>query len=310
MGSKIIIIDDSKTIVSILQDILTKTGFVVESVTEGEKAFDMILSFQPDLILLDVLMPDFDGIQFCKVLSNDTRTSHLPIIFVSQQAKLKDKVAGLEAGADDYITKPFAEDELVARIKSLLRRAKQERVFSPLTGLPGNILIEEKVKNVLAETGRKFAFLYLDLDNFKSYNDAYGFFKGDDVLLTTSRIIEEVIKEQGNADDFIGHIGGDDFVVIATFDKVDAVCQEIINRFEGQRERFYNKKDFQKGYIETKNRRGEKEILPLISLSIAVVHNEKREIKTHWEVAEIAAEIKKYAKQHQGSIYIKDKRIE
>ncbi len=308
MGSKIIIIDDSKTFVFILRDLLTKVGFEVEFVMEGKKALGEILRFQPDLILLDVLMSDLDGIQFCRALSNDTRTSHLPIIFISSKAKLKDKVAGLEAGADDYITKPFAEDELIARIKSHLRRAKHERAFSPLTGLPGNILIEEKVKEILAEPGRKFALLYLDLDNFKSYNDVYGFFKGDDVLLTMGRIIEEVIKEQGNTDDFVGHIGGDDFVAITTFEKVDSICQEIITRLEEQRERFYNEKDFQKGYIETKNRRGNKERFPLITLSIAVVHNEKREIKTHWEVAEIAAEVKKYAKQHQGSICIKDKR--
>lgn len=309
MKSKVLIIDDSRTIVAILSDLLLKAGFEVESVLEGSEAIHKVLQFMPDLVLLDIVMPSFNGIDFCKVLRNDTRTSHLPIILITSKNQVEDKVAGLEAGADDYVLKPFEEVELIARIKTNLRRARQEKSFNPLTGLPGNVLIEELLKKKV-NSREKFAFMYADLDNFKAYNDAYGFLKGDEILRAFSTIIQEAVAKKGRVGDFVGHIGGEDFVVITTPDKAEDIAKEIIRDLKNCCKDFYNQEDAQREYIEGINRQGVSCQFPLVSVSIGIAHNEKRDIKTHWEVVEIATELNKYAKKTPGNIYAKDQRSE
>ena len=309
MKSKLLIIDDCKTIVAILSDVLLKTGFKVESVLDGSEAMHKVLRFRPDLILLDIVMPRFNGIDFCRMLRNDTRTSHLPIILITSRNQVEDKVAGLEAGADDYVLKPFEEVELIARIKTNLRRARQEKSFNPLTGLPGNILIEEVLKKKV-NSKEKFAFMYADLDNFKAYNDAYGFLKGDEILRAFSIIIQEAAAKKGNIGDFVGHIGGDDFVLITTPDKAEDIAKEIIRVLENRCKDFYNQEDAQRGYIKSINRQGVACLFPLVSVSIGIAHNEKRDIETHWEVVEVATELNKYAKKTPGNIYAKDQRLE
>jgi diguanylate cyclase (GGDEF)-like protein len=197
---------------------------------------------------------------------------------------VEDKVAGLEAGADDYITKPFDNLELVARVKTHLRRAKQEKSFNPLTGLPGNILIEEEIKHRVADTKRKFAVLYVDLDNFKAFNDVYGFLKGDEVIKFVAHIMNKNVKDLGNPDDFVGHIGGDDFITITTPEKLEVICRAIINQFDSTISLFYSSEDRKRGYIVTRDRTNQEIQYPFMSLSIAVVSNEKRNIENHWQV--------------------------
>ena len=309
MKSKVLIIDDSKTVVAILRGLLLKAGFEVESVLEGSKAMHNVLQFMPDLILLDIVMPRFNGIDFCKMLRSDTRTSHLPIILITSKSQIEYKVAGLEVGADDYVLKPLEEVELIARIKTNLRRARQEKSFNPLTGLPGNILIEEVLKKKV-NSKEKFAFMYADLDNFKAYNDAYGFLKGDEVLRVFSTIIQEALAKKGSVGDFVGHIGGDDFVVITTPDKAEDIAEEIIRALGICCKGFYNQEDAQREYIKAINRQGVPCQFPLVSVSIGIAHNKKRDIKTHWEVVEIATELNKYAKKTPGSICAEDQRSE
>lgn len=307
--SKILIIDDDKLIVAMVQDRLTKEGFQVTAAMDSVSGLDAVYQEAPDLILLDVILPGGKtGVEMCRILRNDTRTSHVPIIMMTSRKQTPDIVAGLEAGADDYVTKPFDLDELMARIKTHLRRAKQEKSFNPLTGLPGNIMIEEEIKRRINDKSRKFAVMYLDLDNFKAYNDVYGFLKGDEVIKLLAHILTQCVRTLGNADDFIGHIGGDDFIAITTPDKVDEICSQIITRFDATIPLLYNADDRKRGFIVTKDRKGNECKFRMVSVSIAVVSNVNRHVENHWQVSEIASELKKYAKSQEGSVYVKDRR--
>ncbi|WP_418792485.1 response regulator [Phosphitispora sp. TUW77] len=306
-SAKILVVDDDRFMLRVIHDCLQKEGFLVESATDFNTAMDKIYHSTPDVILLDVVLPKLNGYEICRLLRNDTRTSHIPIIMLTSKVQVEDKVAGLEAGADDYITKPFDTLELVARVRTHLRRSKQEKSFNPLTGLPGNILIEEEIKQRLKDE-TVFAVLYLDLDNFKAYNDVYGFLKGDEVIKFVAHLLSKNIKELGNYDDFIGHIGGDDFIAITVPDKVDKICKSIICQFDSTIALFYSAEDRRKGYIVTRDRINQEIEIPLMTISIAVVSNDKRFIDSHWQVAEIAAEMKKYAKSKPGSVYVKDRR--
>lgn len=308
MKSRILIVDDDKFITKVIKDCLDKEGYIVHSATDSQSGLEEVYQNPPDLILLDVVLPGMNGHEICRLLRNDTRTSHVPIIMLTSKGGTNDKVEGFEAGADDYITKPFEAAELVARVKTHLRRAKQEKSFNPLTGLPGNIMIETEIKNRVEQRDEHFAVLYIDLDNFKAYNDVYGFLKGDEVLKLVALIIEQCIREDGNRDDFVGHVGGDDFIAVTTPDKVDSVCKNIISRFDSTVPLLYSSEDRKRGYIVTLDRQNKQTQYPLVSISIGVVSNERRSLESHWQVAEIASELKRYAKGQAGSLYIKDRR--
>ncbi len=308
--NRVLIIDDDKFIVRIVSDRLVKEGFQVTVAMDSITGLNAVYESTPDIILLDVVLPGGkNGTEICRLLRNDTRAGHVPIIMLTSRRETEDIISGLDAGADDYMTKPFDTKELVARIKTHLRRAKQEKSFNPLTGLPGNILIEEQIKTKVKTPDKPFAVLYLDLDNFKAYNDVYGFLKGDEVLKLLAHILEQCTYTLGNRDDFIGHIGGDDFIAITTPDKVDALCSAYISQFDSTIPLLYSIEDRKMGYITTLDRQSNQVSYPMITLSIAVVSNEKRKLTSHWQVAEVASELKKYAKSLIGSNYVKDRRI-
>lgn len=307
-NSKILVVDDDRLMINIIKECLEKEGYKVVTAGDFASAMESVYNSTPDLVFLDVVLPDMSGYEICRLFRNDTRTSHIPIIMLTSKDGTEDKIAGLEAGADDYITKPFEPLELVARVRTHLRRAKQEKSFNPLTGLPGNILIEEEIKHIVDKENHIFSVLYLDLDNFKAYNDVYGFLKGDEVIKFLAHLLEKNVKEFGNQDDFIGHVGGDDFIAISTPDKVDSICTNIIDQFDSTIALFYSAEDRKRGHIVTSDRANQIREYPIMTISIATVSNERRFFNNHWQVSEIAAEMKKYAKSISGSVYVKDRR--
>ncbi len=260
-----------------------------------------------DLILLDYKMPKMDGRQVCKIVKKDLLLRHLPIIMVTGKGEINDKIDGIDAGADDYIVKPFEPKEMLARIKMIVRRTERDLEANPLTRLPGNVSILNELSRRL-KSKELFAVCYLDLDKFKAYNDTYGFEHGDDVIKETARILIKVTQEAGNKDDFIGHIGGDDFVIVTTLNKADIICTKVISEFEKTVPIFYTEQDRKRKYIIGHDRQGKEEKVPLLSISIGVVTNEAREITHVAQIGEIGAELKSYAKQLERSNYIKDKR--
>jgi diguanylate cyclase (GGDEF)-like protein len=226
---------------------------------------------------------------------------------VTGRGDIDDKVGGIDAGADDYVVKPFEPKELLARIRMILRRTERDLEANPLTLLPGNVSILNELSRQL-KSKSLFAVCYLDLDKFKAYNDKYGFEHGDDVIRETARILIRTTQQLGNPDDFIGHIGGDDFVIITTPKNTDNICRKIIADFEKTVPSFYNETDRKKGYIIARDRAGKEQKIPLLSISIGVVTNETRKIEHVAQIGEIGAELKAVAKHMERSNYVKDRR--
>lgn len=309
MAVRILIADDDPDIRDVLKLTLSEENYEVLEAGDGEEALKIINSKPLSLALLDYKMPKLDGRQVCRRVKNDLLLSHLPIIMVTGKGDLNDKVGGIDAGADDYVVKPFEPKELLARIRMILRRTERDLEANPLTRLPGNVSILNELSQCIEKTSL-FAVCYLDLDKFKAYNDTYGFEHGDEVIRQTARIIIGAVKQFGNADDFIGHIGGDDFVAVTTPDKVDGICKKIIAEFERTAPFFYNDKDRKNGYIIAHDRKGKEQKVPLLSISIGVVTNEFRKIDHVAQIGEIGAELKAAAKQLERSNYIRDKRKE
>jgi diguanylate cyclase (GGDEF)-like protein len=307
MAERILIVDDDPDILDILRLTLSEENYEVLEARDGEEALSLVKAKSPDLVLLDYKIPKMDGRQVCHQIKQDLLLRHLPIIMVTGKGDLDDKVGGIDAGADDYVVKPFEPKELLARIRMILRRTQRDLEANPLTRLPGNVSILKELSRRI-ESKSLFAVCYLDLDKFKSYNDKYGFEHGDEVIRETARILLRTVPEIGSSSDFIGHIGGDDFVVITTPDAVDRICQKIIGEFEKIAPSFYNESDRKRGYIIAKDRKGQEQKIPLLSVSIGVVTNQERKITHVAEISEIGAELKAAAKSLERSNYIKDKR--
>ena len=307
MAIKILIVDDDPDIRDVLKLTLSEENYEILEAGDGEEALKIIYANQLDLILLDYKIPRIDGREVCRRVKKDLLLRHLPIIMVTGKGDINDKVDGIDAGADDYVVKPFEPKELLARIRMILRHTERELEANPLTRLPGNVSILQELSRRL-EHKSLFAVCYLDLDKFKSYNDTYGFEHGDEVIRDTARLLIRSTKEYGNPDDFIGHIGGDDFVIVTTLDKVDLLCQKVILNFEELTPSFYSEKDRKHGFIIAKDRKGKEQKIPLVSISIGVVTNEKHKITHVAQIGEIGAELKSYAKSLQRSNYVKDQR--
>ena len=305
---KILMIDDEPDKIFIFTTILQNKGYEVLTAASGSEGIDRIQSERPDLILLDINMPDINGHLVREKLKERPSTRNVPIVMFSSSDQVSDKVRSLKTGADDYITKDVDHEELVARLEALIRRYKDSLGANPLTKLPGNYAIEDDISfRIRAES--EFAVCYADLDNFKAYNDKYGFKAGDDAIQKTAEIITQAVSELGTKDDFVGHVGGDDFVfVLSLREKIDPICRRIIESLNAIYPSLYNKEDREKGYIVTKNRKDETDQFPLMSISIAVVSNENNPLTNVGQIAQIASEVKKMLKSKQGSNYWVDRR--
>jgi diguanylate cyclase (GGDEF)-like protein len=258
-------------------------------------------------VLLDVMMPRIDGFEVAQRLRKNPQTANTSIIMLTAKALSADKVTGLQSGADDYIIKPFDPIELLARVKGTLRRAKEMRNLSPLTGLPGNIRIQEEIERQVRES-RAFAVLYCDLDNFKTYNDQKGFVRGDRLIQSTARIIQDAVVEFGAADSFVGHVGGDDFVAIVPPDVAEDAAKRICERFDEQLTEFYEAEDLKRGFVRMEDRKGVLQDIPLVAVSIGVASTSRRAFAHYGEAVAVATEMKQFAKRDGGSSFAVDRR--
>jgi len=254
-----------------------------------------------------LMMPGMDGFEVCAALRQDSLTVNVPVLMLTALDQTDAKVRGLQTGADDYITKPFNLDELITRIEAHLRRSERDLSANPLTILPGNIAIEQTIRRRLI-AGQPLAVLYLDLSNFKEYNDEYGWLQGDEIIKMLAQQITEAVRGQGNPEDFIGHIGGDDFIVISTPPRAEAIAQIVIARFDAEIPLFYPEDVRARGYFETIDRRGKPFRAPIVTLSIAIVTNDQVTLFHPGQISARAAELKKYLKSLPGSQYVFDRR--
>ena len=304
---QILVVDDDPDILQFVRMNLELEGFEVAVARSGREALDKAHDRPPELVLLDVMMPEMDGLTVLSKLRSSPSTANVPVIILTAKALAEDRVKGLDLGADDYVTKPFELEELVARIRTVLRRAQQMRDLSPLTGLPGNFRItaelEERVRS-----NRLFAVVHADIDNFKAFNDHYGFMRGDSVIKFTANALLQAASECGDPDAFVGHVGGDDFVAMIHPDHAETFCDGVVKHYDDGILDFYDTADALQGYIEVTDRRGERHAFPVASISMGVVSNQRRRISSEWEASAIASEMKEFAKRQPGSSYQIDRR--
>ena len=307
MAETILVVDDDPDIARFVEVNLRSAGYDVAVAGDGEEALEKAGDLRPDLVLLDVMMPRIDGFEVAQRLRKNPQTANTSIIMLTAKALSADKVTGLQSGADDYIIKPFDPIELLARVKGTLRRAKEMRNLSPLTGLPGNIRIQEEIERQVRE-GHSFAVLYCDLDNFKTYNDQKGFVRGDRLIQATARIIQDAIVELDSSEGFVGHVGGDDFVAVVDPDVAEQVAQAIARKFDENRAEFYEAEDLERGFVRMEDRKGVIQDIPLVGISVGIASTLQRPFAHYGEAVAVATEMKQFAKREPGSSYAIDRR--
>jgi diguanylate cyclase (GGDEF)-like protein len=306
-GERVLVVDDDPFIARLLEIELRAVGYDVRLASDGHEALEAIGEWLPDLVLADVMMPNMDGFELTRRLRQDSRTATVSVIMLTARGLSADKLEGFSVGADDYIVKPFDTPELMARIRGVLRRAREMRAVSPLTGLPGNVRIESEIEGRV-KSGDMFAILYVDLDHFKSFNDHYGFMRGDQVIQWTARLLQDVALELGGASTFVGHVGGDDFVVVCQAELAERIAEDIIARFDARAAEQYDDADRALGYIEVTNRRGEIQKFPFVSVSIGVASSARRSFSHYAEAVAVATEMKSFTKGTSGSSWAADRR--
>lgn len=306
MVQEIYIIDDNTDLVGVLKKLF-----------EGEKEYrfksvktqniNIALKSIPSLIIINEDGVEKDIIKLCDQIRQDENNSITPIVIAGDSREKEHRIEILKHNVEYYIVKPIDHDYLYYTIKNLVRLMYMNRRVSPLTGLPGNVQIQTEIKKRLLKK-ESFAIFYLDLDNFKSYNDLYGFTKGDEIIKFTGRTIVKNVHDTDTENSFVGHIGGDDFVAIVSNINYEKLCQNIICDFDQKVLQYFSKEDTQRGYLEVANRRGIIEQFPLTSISIGVVEVDEERFKNILEIGEVAAQVKHLAKTVMGSSYIIDKR--
>ena len=306
MIQEVYIIDDQKELIENLK-MEFKDDKEYKFKTVGTDNLEEALRNIPSLIIIDEDTAKMDIIDLCKKIRADEDNSITPIIVITSNKDRNHRIEVLKTHVEYFIKKPIDEEYLYYTIKNIKSLMYINRRVSPLTGLPGNVQIQAEMKKRLLNK-EVFAIMYFDLDNFKAYNDVYGFANGDEIIKFTAKVILKHVHNIENSDNFVGHIGGDDFVAIIGETDYDKVCQDIIAEFDSEAVNFYNNEDVERGYVEVANRKGIIEQFPLTSISIGVVEVDNKKIKTTLEIGEIGAQVKHQAKTIMGSTYVINRR--
>lgn len=305
--AKILIVDDEPFLREILSDILTLAGYEVVKACNGKEGLQKIFSEKPDIVLLDCSMPEMDGYEVLTQLRKDPKFMNLPIIMLTAISDESEEIKGFSLGVDDYITKPFKSSVLLARIRTILECKKLSVDANPLTSLAGNAAVKAEAEKRL-QLGKKFVLLYIDISNFKSFNDKYGFQRGDDVIKYTADCLLSALKSDCNEEDFVGHMGGDDFVIITTPGKAEPLAVKFIELFDGGILNFYDEKDKQNGYIMSVDRQYNKKNFPIMTVSVAIISAEISNLTHFADIVKRAAELKSVAKRSKKSSYVFERR--
>ena len=306
MIQEIYIIDDDESFLMVFRELFKNDKeFTFKSVKSNE--IDVALKNIPSIIIVNEDAIEVDIISLCKKIRNDDDNSITPIIVVSSNSDKGHRINILKESVEYYIKKPVNADYLYFTIKNLSRLLSINRRISPLTGLPGNVQIHAELKKRLLNK-EEFSVLYLDLDNFKAYNDVYGFLKGDEIIKFTADTIIKSIHSKVESGSFVGHIGGDDFIAIVPGLHCEDICKDIIFHFDLDVKKFFTERDIENGYIEVANRKGVIEQFPLTAISIGVVEVDKGRFANILEISEVGAQVKHLAKTVMGSSYAIDRR--
>lgn len=306
MVQDIYIIDDDESSILVFKE-LFKEDTEYKFISVKSDMIEVALKNIPSMIIINEDAIDMNIIDLCKKIRNDDDNTITPVIVVSSNDNSEHRIKILQESIEYYIKKPVNEKYLYYTVKNVLRLLAINRRISPLTGLPGNVQIHAELKKRLANK-EPFSVLYVDLDNFKAYNDVYGFLKGDEIIEFTAETIVNLVHSDKLENTFVGHIGGDDFVAIVPGTNCEKLCQNIISHFDTNVSKFFTQDDLEKGYIEVANRKGIIEQFPLTSLSIGVVASDVGRFHNILEIGEVGAQVKHAAKSVMGSSYAIDRR--
>ncbi len=306
----IVLIGDNDAIWENLKKLLVHESSryqLIKTATDNKSVKEALLMV-PDLLIIDEdSLEHNDIMSLTEMLRKMNEFAITPIIVLSENGEKEHRLELLKKGIEFYIKKPIDEDYFTYTIKNISRLISSNRCISALTGLPGNVQIENELKRKMASK-KPYAVLYVDLDNFKAYNDKYGFMNGDEVIKFTSDLMQDAIQLYGKKGDFLGHVGGDDFVAIVDYENAQKMGKYIIKQFDKEIVNYYTEEDAEKGWIKVPNRRGKLEKFPLMTITVAMISNKHKKYATTIEIGEDGANVKKKAKSMPGSTFLEDKR--
>jgi diguanylate cyclase (GGDEF)-like protein len=304
MTGRVLVVEDDAPTRAAVRSLLEDEGYDCVEAIDGEAALEQIRRGHMDLVLLDLGLPNMSGAEVQRELRRDPRTRFVPILFLTGEMNREAKLAVFEAGADDYIGKPYDAAELLARVGAAIRRSSDLRALNPLSGLPGNTTITEEIEARLARRDH-FALLYVDIDRFKEFNDHYGFARGDRMIGLVADILERTAGGDGR---FVGHVGGDDFVALAPAEEAEDLAERMIRCFDEAVPTLYDTEDRARGSIQARDRRGTLRRIPFATLSIGIVSATPGRFESATAAARAAAEVKEVAKRRPGSSWAVDRR--
>ncbi len=289
--ARILVVEDDLDISNMLNIYFKSQGYDVDLALRGEVALEKTRLTLPHLIVLDIMLPDIDGYEVCRRLRSNTRTSHIPVIFLTQKDERSDKLQGLELGADDYITKPFDIEELRLRVQNAIARAERESLTDAHSGLPSGKLIEDQMRKVMRE--KTWALMDIQVKNFEPFKEVYGFIAANDVLRFTAMLMGEILDEVGNETDFIGHAGGNNFVIITNQGSTDNIAGSLKRKFRESIQTHYTFMDRQQGYFTSLDAQGDTLKHQFMTLTIGVVSPKTHKFSDIREITELAAEARR-----------------
>ncbi len=286
--ARLLIVEDDVDISNMLRIFFGAVGYEVETAYRGSEALEKTRLGMPHLIILDIMLPDIDGYEVCRTLRTNTRTSHIPVIFLTQKDERSDKLKGLELGVDNYITKPFDIEELKLYVQNAFARSERESLTDPQSGLPSGRLIEDQLRRMIRQ--KDWAFMDVRLNYFDAFKDVYGFIAANDVLRFVGMLLGEVADQRGTPNDFIGHAGGDNFVIITAADSAAAIKQQLKVRFAEEIQAHYNFMDRQQGFVLAPDESGQMQQVPLMNMAVGIVSPRTHFFADIREITELAAE--------------------
>ena len=288
--------DDNEDMRNMVRALLSAAGHEIGLVPDGPSALEALQQREPDLLILDVAMPGLSGFDVCRLVKSNPFTSRIPVLMLTAEGEVERKIEGFEAGADDYLSKPFDPRELRARVTSLLRLVRREADRNPTSGLPGGRAIEDEI-GVRVRNGEAFAVCYIDLDNFKAFADTFGFSLADQVIRKTGGAIASAVESVGGARHFVGHIGGDDFLVVTTEEAAPSIAGASARHFREAIAPVVGPEVMARGTFHGVDRDGTVREFPIACLSVAVLVVDPQRWTSLAHLGAVAAEVKRRAKQ-------------
>ena len=304
-SKRILCLHEKKYTYDSIKQVLASKNYFVYDYSDAKEAVSHIYNEPPDIIIVSTKTPGWE--EFTTTLKNDLAYKHLPLILLTREETLDYLYSMPELICDDFLLYPARPEEVLLRVQLKESSGSLSLDANPLTRLPGNYTIMANIQKIIGAK-KTYALCYLDLDNFKAFNDRYGFARGDEALRMTAKIITNVVRKLSSSDSFVGHVGGDDFFSIVPSSIAIKSCEQIIQNFDMVIPNLINEEDRIRGYIESKDRKGAPQRFPLLSLSIAVVDLKIISIRHPGEASEIAGEIKKEVKKLTGSNYMINRR--